>query len=211
MYREKLAEYGLAISDEKNREVAHWEHYYWARSPELMQDSAKFDVDSEAFWSHYSRTRLEKMGAMPEEIEEFRLKIDAYFANEYAPKNRVPPDIHRILPELRATGFILAVLSNRRTSFMDIIEELSLDGYFDAVMAAGEVGAWKPDPKVFTPLLERFNLSPKETVYIGDNYFSDVVGARNAGITPILYDPRGIFPDADVARITSFEALGELL
>ncbi len=211
VYREELAKYGLLISDEKNKEVAHWEHYYWARSPELMRDSAKFDVDGESFWKNYAIMRLGKMGATPEQIKEFHPRLDVYFANEYAPQNWTPPELYQLLPELRKTGFTLAVLSNRRSSFMDIIEELSLEGYFDAVMAAGEVGAWKPDPKIFAPLLAHFNLSPEETVYIGDNYFADVIGARNAGITPILYDPRGIFPDADCARITSFTDLGAFL
>lgn len=211
VYREELAKYGLPISDKKNREVAYWEHYYWARSPELLRDLAKFDVDNEAFWRNYAVMRLKKMGATPKEIKKYQPMLEVYFANEYVPKNWTPPELYQLLPELRKMGFTLAVLSNRRNSFMDIIEELSLEGYFDAVIAAGEVGVWKPDPKVFAPILARFNLSPKETVYIGDNYFSDVIGARNAGITPVLYDPRGVFPDADCTRITSFTELRAFL
>ena len=59
--------------------------------------------------------------------------------------------------------------------------------------------------------LDKLELSPKETLYIGDNYFADVVGARNAGLAPLLYDPRGIFPEADCARMTSFTELGKFL
>jgi len=211
IYKEKVTEYGLPISDEKDQEVGRWEHYYWARSEELMQDSAKFDVDEDAFWKNYANLRLEKMGATPTQIEDFRPRIYQYFLEEYHPENWMPPELHEILPALRSAGYTLAVLSNRRTPFMDVMEELSLEEYFDAVMAAGEVGSWKPDPEVFTPLLEKFNLAPEETVYIGDNYYADVIGARNAGLIPILYDPRGIFPKADCSRITSFTELGEFL
>jgi FMN phosphatase YigB (HAD superfamily) len=49
--------------------------------------------------------------------------------------------------------------------------------------------------------------SPKETAYIGDNYYTDVVGARQAGLYPILYDPRNIFPGADCLVISAISDL----
>jgi len=211
VYREKASEFGFSISDEQHRETGRWEHYYWAHSTDLRKDSKKFEGDDEAFWRNYATLRLEKMGASPQEIERLRPQLRRYFREEYAPKDWVPPELHQILPALRAAGYTLAVLSNRRSPFRDEMDKLLLTDYFDAVMAAGEIGSWKPNPKFFTPLLERFELAPKETLYIGDNYFADVVGARNAGLSPVLYDPRGIFPDADCTRITSFTALEEIL
>ncbi len=130
---------------------------------------------------------------------------------EYRAKDVAPPEVYQVLPGLRSAGFMLGVLSNRRRPFLKIMKDLELDEYFDLIMAAGEVGNWKPDPKVFTPVLKHFELSPKEMVYVGDNYYADVIGSRNAGIKPVLYDPRGIFPDADCTRITSFDELPGLL
>jgi FMN phosphatase YigB (HAD superfamily) len=51
------------------------------------------------------------------------------------------------------------------------------------------------------------NVKPEQAVYIGDNYFADVVGARNAGIEPILIDPVNLFPEANCTVIGS---LGDL-
>ena len=48
---------------------------------------------------------------------------------------------------------------------------------------------------------------PDETVYVGDNYYADVVGARRAGLQPVLYDPHLIFPDADCITICSLDKL----
>jgi HAD superfamily hydrolase (TIGR01549 family) len=155
--------------------------------------------------------RLSKMNLEPAEIKRILPLLNKFFAEEYAPKNWVPPEVYELLPKFRKAGYTLAVLSNRRSPFMDVMDELSLTEHFDAVMFAGEVGSWKPDPEVFTPLLERFKLAPEETLYIGDNYYADVVGSRKAGLVPVLYDPRGIFPEADCARITSFTELGDIL
>jgi FMN phosphatase YigB (HAD superfamily) len=46
---------------------------------------------------------------------------------------------------------------------------------------------------------------------VGDNYYADVVGARAAGLRPILYDPRGIFPEPDCETIKSFDELKSIL
>ena len=48
-------------------------------------------------------------------------------------------------------------------------------------------------------------------MYVGDNYFADVIGARRAGLRPVLYDPRGIYPDASCEVIASFDGLSKLL
>ena len=60
-------------------------------------------------------------------------------------------------------------------------------------------------------LCERVNLSPQEVVYVGDNYYADVVGARRAGLRPVLYDPLGIFPDPDCTTIKSFDELNSII
>ena len=53
--------------------------------------------------------------------------------------------------------------------------------------------------------------SALETMYIGDNYFADVVGSLRAGLVPVLYDPISLFPDTGCAVIKSFDELTELL
>ncbi len=211
VFTEKVVEFGFPVSAEKELETGYWEHYYWARSPELMRDSAKFDGDDTAFWENYTRLRLEKLGVNPIQVKELTPRIRQYMREEYQPEDWTPPELHQILPALRSAGLKLGVLSNRRRPFLEIMKELALDEYFDLIMAAGEVGKWKPDPKVFDPLLSRLELTPADVVYVGDNYFADVVGARNAGIEPVLYDPRGIFPKADCTRIVSFEQLVKIL
>ncbi|MBK9211196.1 MAG: hypothetical protein IPL71_24095 [Anaerolineales bacterium] len=49
--------------------------------------------------------------------------------------------------------------------------------------------------------------SAQETMYVGDNYFADIVGSRRAGLMPVLYDPISLFPDADC---TTIKALAEI-
>jgi FMN phosphatase YigB (HAD superfamily) len=48
-------------------------------------------------------------------------------------------------------------------------------------------------------------------MYVGDNYFADIVGSRRAGLQPVLYDPSRLFPDSGCPVITSFDQLTNLL
>jgi len=48
-------------------------------------------------------------------------------------------------------------------------------------------------------------------MYVGDNYFADIIGSQRAGLMPVLYDPISLFPDADCVVIKSFAEIPELL
>jgi putative hydrolase of the HAD superfamily len=77
---------------------------------------------------------------------------------------------------------------------------------------AGQVSAWKPDPGLFIHALECLGVPAQSAIYVGDNYYADVVGARRAGVHPVLYDPEGVFPNADctvIRRIGELDLLAE--
>lgn len=210
VFTAKARELGLKISDELEREVGRWEHRYWASSPDLREDSQKYSTEDD-FWGNYTKRRLGALGADTAQMASLIHPIRVYMRDEYHGEDWVPPELHEVLPSLRNAGMKLGVLSNRRMPFVEELQKLALAEYFDLVKAAGEVGSWKPNPKVFAPLFEHFDLTPAESIYVGDNYYADVVGARAAGMKPVLYDPRGLFPDADCTRITSFQQLSEIL
>jgi putative hydrolase of the HAD superfamily len=129
----------------------------------------------------------------------------------YRPESIVPEDVRRTLPLLKQAGYILAVISNREQPFRELLVEHGISEYFDFSLAAGEVKVWKPDPGLFDHALRRVNLSAGDAIYVGDNYYADVVGSRAAGLRPVLYDPNGIFPDPDCDTIKSFDELNSIL
>ena len=117
----------------------------------------------------------------------------------------------RLLPKLIESGYKMAVISNREKPFQEEVETLGLAPFFAFSLAGGEVNAWKPEPDIFFHACRRLGVIPAESVYVGDNYFADVVGSRSAGLQPVLYDPRGIFPEAGCPIIKSFDELPAIL
>jgi putative hydrolase of the HAD superfamily len=54
------------------------------------------------------------------------------------------------------------------------------------------VGAWKPDPGIFSYALDELKLTANTAIlYVGDTLRYDVTGALNAGLTPVHLDPFG--------------------
>lgn len=198
---------GLPVHYEDRIRGMRWEHLYWANSVDLRDDLIAHSGETENFWIEYSRRRLIAMGASATWALTYAPKVSLHMGAEYKPESIVPDEVRTALADLKQAGYIMAVLSNRNQPFVDLLDTHKISEFFDFSIAAGEVNLYKPDPGLFVHALGRVNLTAAEAVYVGDNYFADVVGSRRAGLTPILYDPIGVFPEADCTTIKSFDEL----
>jgi putative hydrolase of the HAD superfamily len=209
-FADYAAELGLALTPQIRRRAAQWEHYYWAESAEKRADVLNFP-DERAFWSNYSRRQVIELGATPEQAGSLAEQISAYMATGFQPEDVLMDGLHETLAGLRARGIILGVISNRDQPFGGYLRELGIDAYFDIILAAGEINSWKPAKEIFLHAIRAMNVSAMETVYVGDNYFADVVGARNAGINPVLIDPEGLFEAPGCPVIQTHPEIIELI
>ena len=202
---------GLRISEEDHIRAEHWVHHYFAFSLELQADGNLFKDDLKGFWVNFTKRRLVALGIGTAQAVEFAPQVSAYMQEFYKPEVHVPPDVYPLLESLKRSGYVLGVVSNREEPYHDEIKNIKLDSYFQFILAGGEVNSFKPHRLIFKHALELAGTSAQETLYIGDNYFADVVGARRAGLIPVLYDPISLFPDADCAIIKSFAEIPDLL
>ena len=202
---------GLRISEEDRTRGIIWEHYYFASSPEIKADSETYKGNSAGFWLNFSRRHLVALGTDPSQAAELASKASAYMQEFYKPEAYVPQDAHDLLAFLKDAGYTLGMVSNREKAFHDELKRLNMDSYFHFSLAGGEVNSYKPDRVIFDRALEMAGTPAQEAMYVGDNYFADVVGAQRAGLTPVLYDPAHLFPDAECAVIKSFKEFPELL
>ncbi|MCC6299001.1 MAG: HAD family hydrolase [Anaerolineales bacterium] len=198
---------GVQFNDEDTHRAMRWEFMYWANSPDLLADLEKHEGEGEKFWVNYSYRRLVALGIPRQKSKSLAPKVSAYMQEFYAPKSVIPDDAQKALRDLKERGYLMAVVSNRNQPFGD---ELVLHGIADLFafsLAGGEVDAYKPEPEIFLHALKRAGVRADQTIYVGDNYYADVVGSRGAGLRPVLYDPAGYFPEADCAVIKSFDEL----
>jgi FMN phosphatase YigB (HAD superfamily) len=69
------------------------------------------------------------------------------------------------------------------------LQRLGLDGFFEAVFTARELGVSKPDPSFFRVALRDLGCAPGQAVMIGDGYENDVIGAKEAGLREVWFNP----------------------
>ena len=201
---------GLQDSGESRRRAARWAHHYWAQSEELSSDKSTYP-DEDHFWTNYARRSLSAYGCDMVLADELAPDVHRYMKETYQPEDWVPLDVPETLEGLRAAGYRLAVLSNRTDPYDEQLEALGLAGYFEFAIAAGIVDSWKPDPVVFQHAIRNYGITGGEILYVGDNYYADVIGAKNAGLVPVLVDPGGVFPDAECTVIRQVGELPEIL
>jgi HAD superfamily hydrolase (TIGR01549 family) len=117
-------------------------------------------------------------------------------------------DVLPTLEVLKQRGLILGLISNISQDIAPFCQELGLASYLDFIVTSQEIGSDKPHPPIFLAALERAGVEASEMVYVGDQYSSDVIGARGVGIKPVLLDRFELFTDFDdCPRIESLDEL----
>ena len=111
-----------------------------------------------------------------------------------------------VLERLRSR-FRLGVVSNASGSVRAAFERIGLAGFFEVIVDSGVEGVEKPDPRIFRLALERMGERAERAAYVGDIYHVDVVGARAAGLRPVLLDLHGIHAEKPCERVRSLSEL----
>ena len=104
-------------------------------------------------------------------------------------------DVIPTIRMLKERRLVTGLLTNIRRGIHETCQELGLEPYLDFIISPAEAGADKPDPAIFQLALKKAGVEASEAIYIGDQYLQDMVGARNAGIAPILIDRFNVSPE----------------
>jgi putative hydrolase of the HAD superfamily len=77
----------------------------------------------------------------------------------------------------------------------DICKKLRIAPYLDVILTSGEAGADKPDPVIFLEAVRRAGADSSQSIYLGDQYEIDIIGARKAGLATVLVDRYNRYPN----------------
>lgn len=93
------------------------------------------------------------------------------------------------------------------------VERLDVHHRFEIVVSPLTYRVAKPHPEIFLRTLSDMGVAPERSIYVGDSYDNDVIGARAAGMTPVLVDRFGINLDGHDAehRVETLASLAALL
>ena len=121
------------------------------------------------------------------------------------------PDTVPALEALRTAGVRVVAASNWDVSLHEQLAATGLTPLLDGALSSAEVGAPKPDPRIFTRALALAGARPQEALHVGDDVEADVGGAQAAGLEPVLIDRDGTLdPPPGVRVIASLAELPAL-
>ena len=207
IFLEFAASLGAPSDPDSQRRAQQWAHSYWANSEELVHDVKTYDREDRSFWSNYAYRQLLSLQISETQARQWTPLLNQHMEANYAPQDYIPDDVYPTLTALRQAGYTLGVVTNRSNPIDEYMVEIGLADRVDFYFTAGEIGTWKPKPEIFHHALKQATAEAHQAIYVGDNYYADIVGARNVNIQPVLIDPDNVFPDADCPVI---KTLGEL-
>jgi putative hydrolase of the HAD superfamily len=130
-------------------------------------------------------------------------------------KLKLYPHVREVLDRLRGR-FPMAIVSDAQTAYArGELHKVGITDYFGPIIISGDHGFRKPDPRLFHFALDSMGVQPQQAVYVGNDMFRDVFGAREVGMRTVMFDSdqgtkhhEGCSPDF---RITDFRELLSLL
>jgi len=132
---------------------------------------------------------LEDIGfnADPELVEEATQRFRSLHIELSTPFPGVP----ELLSNLEGRRIMQGILTNGFVGNAKIILDNSkLSHHFKAIVDCGDVPAFKPMPDLFERTLAHLDAIPSETLFVGDEYYADMVGAKRLRLTTVWVNNR---------------------
>jgi putative hydrolase of the HAD superfamily len=161
----------------------------------------KYNVVNYRMWYDYNRGKINK-----EEIRKTRFQqtfeelsvnpglvpdsINDKFLQICPAKGNVMPYTHEVLDYL-SNKYTLHIITNGFKETQSIkINTSHLSKYFQEIVNAEICGFAKPNKQIFDFALNKANAHDHESLMIGDDLYTDIGGARNAGLDQVYYNPK---------------------
>ncbi|HEY8540085.1 MAG TPA: HAD family hydrolase [Steroidobacteraceae bacterium] len=155
------------------------------------------------FLRKQSLRKLAEMHAYPDCLVEEAFDVFIRARNEVTLYDEVLPALETLRERFR-----LFTASNGNAD----LQKIGIGHLFERSVAARDVGAAKPDPRIFQKAIEGTGLTPDEVIYVGDDPLIDVIGARRAGMHPVWINRNGtVWPEDIEPPVEAIASLDDLV
>lgn len=129
------------------------------------------------------------------------------YVDEWSVAIRSIPGVRELVEDL-SSRFRLGVVTNTHHAGLihKYLREIGIEPYVGVVVTSVEHGRPKPHPSIFSLALKRLGCAAESTLFVGDSYEADYLGAKRAGMQALLIDPAGTTHHA-----SSHDVIGSVL
>jgi HAD superfamily hydrolase (TIGR01509 family) len=186
------------ISSDRHPSLEQWQALERKTKHEFDQGMTSGRVDHSFWWIFHTHLlqQLEEASGLREVLVEN--------TRSSANWDQILPGTRDALTRIRQ-NFRIAVISNSDGRIEHLLSRCGIADCFESITDSGTVGVEKPRAKIFEAALSAMQARADESLYVGDMYSVDYLGARNAGMEAVLYDVSGAYRDRKLPRVESLE------
>jgi putative hydrolase of the HAD superfamily len=185
--------------------LQHWQALERRTKQEFDRKMTDGKIDH-GFWWTFHTYLLQELGKPDDNVLPSLVDNTRNSANW----DQILPGTREALDRIRHQ-YSVAVISNSDGRIDAILRRCGICDCFTCILDSGIVGHEKPHPAIFEAALRQMNAPPAESLYVGDVYSVDYVGANNAGMQAVLFDVAGAYRDRDLPRVESLAELERFL
>ena len=189
------------IAADKHPSLEVWQALERRTKQEFDQGLISGKIDHSFWWTFHTHL-LDQLDAFDESVRDTLVENTQNSANW----DQILPGTREALERIRER-YGIAVISNADGRIEAVLDRCGICDCFASITDSGNVGHEKPHPAIFAAALRDMKADPAESLYVGDVYSVDYIGARNAGMDAVLFDVAGTYRDRGLPRV---ESLAEL-
>ncbi|WP_439240314.1 phosphoglycolate phosphatase [Lonepinella sp. BR2474] len=119
------------------------------------------------------------------QITQLKQRFNVFYGENLCNVSRLYPNVKSTLEQLKACGFILAVVTNKPTQHvLPVLQAFGIDHLFSETLGGQSLPAIKPHPAPLYYLCGKFGFYPHQMLFVGDSR-NDILAAHNAGCAAV--------------------------
>lgn len=189
------------LAAEKHPSLEKWQALERRTKQEFDQGLISGKID-QGFWWTFHTHLLNQLNAFDEGVRETLVENTQNSANW----DQILPGTREALDRIRER-YAIAVISNADGRIDAVLGRCGICDCFASITDSGNVGHEKPHPAIFAAALREMKADPAESLYVGDVYSVDYIGAHNAGMDAVLFDVAGAYRGRELPRVESLVGL----
>ncbi|HLZ42446.1 MAG TPA: HAD family hydrolase [Candidatus Sulfotelmatobacter sp.] len=190
---------------EKHPSLEAWQALERRTKHEFDEGLMSGKVDHSFWWTFHTHL-LQQCNAMDDRVRDALVQNTQNSANW----DQIQPGTRDALERIQRQ-YATAVISNSDGGIDAVLRRCGICDCFATITDSGNVGHEKPHPAIFAAALRAMKADPADSLYVGDLYSVDYVGARNAGMQAVLFDVAGAYRGREFPRVASLNELEQWL
>lgn len=189
------------LPEDRHPTLERWQALERRTKKEFDQGMMGGRVDL-GFWWTFHTYLLEELNSLDDGVRNTLVENTQNSANW----DQMLPGTREALERVRER-YAIAVISNADGRINAVLERCGIADCFASITDSGIVGHEKPHPEIFAAALRAMRAEPDESLYVGDVYSVDYVGASRFGMQAVLFDVAGAYRDREFPRVESMAGL----